>query len=139
MTHDNNTLYEKRGRRYIPVAARYVTSSLPNGDWLVVVRDGLVKCRKAVDGTRGMQLLAATTELEETIVRLLDEASCAVPGRGTAVKLTERERRAYAAFTAIAGPQHPCWWTTPARTDIARKVAQELARRAAGITCNAVE
>ncbi len=57
-----STLYEKRGRRYHPVHDTAAMDGLGNGAWLVVVRDGLVSVRKAVDDGPEVARVAAVAD-----------------------------------------------------------------------------
>ena len=119
------TLYEKKGRRYHPVHDDRALEGLPNGCWFVVVDKGRMSVRRAVDDQGLLAKLAATDRLKETTLPLLREASQIQPGRGDR-PLTEKEKRAYKAFEAIAGKQAVCWWHYRSLNDIAERVVSGL-------------
>ena len=122
-----STLYEKRGRRYHPVHDTAAMDGLGNGAWLVVVRDGLVSVRKAVDDGPEVARVAAAVRLAGAIARRLQERSAYQFGRGVASPLTAREERAAKAYRAVMGdPDCMIWMTRPSAMDVAEAVARDL-------------
>ena len=97
----NRTFYEKRGRRYYPVAEydSDVLSALPEGTHLITVEPGRQSCRYHINPAHA-PLLAALEQHRDSLVKVLMEASAEKLQRRT---LTKKEARAYAAWENIMG------------------------------------
>ena len=106
------TLYEKRGRRYIPVANTRAIDGLSNGSWLVVVDSGMTTIRQLVNPDHA-GFLAAASVAERAMVEAVRKASDAVPQSRTSAKLT----RAWKAYKAIAGDE-TMWLNSSSTYDI---------------------
>jgi hypothetical protein len=120
-------LYEKRGRRYVPVHDTTAMDGLSNGAWLVVVQNGLVSVRRAVDDGPVIARVAATIRLREIIARRLQERTASIFGRGLSSTLTPRERRAAKAYrVAMGDPDCMIWMTRPDAMSAAEAVAADL-------------
>jgi hypothetical protein len=116
------TLYEKRGRRYYPVQDREATDGLPNGTWLVDVKDGRRACIKTVDRAEAIAKLAAVPRLTELIVSELQEWSRCRPAR----EPTAKEKKAWAAYCAVMGPDATLTMSRPSGWEVASRVARRL-------------
>ena len=95
------TFYEKRGRRYYPVAwyDSDLFSALPQGSHLITVEPGRQSCRYHINPDHA-PLLAALEQHREVLVKVLMEASSFKLQRRT---LTKKETRACAAWEDIMG------------------------------------
>lgn len=109
------TLYEKQGRRYVPVSDMDACNGLPNGAWLVVVADGCTSVRRLVEPDHaGFE--AAALRAEEAMLSALRKASETEPRDGP---LCGKAKRAYEAWKAIMGED--VFWLT-------RRSAREIAQ-----------
>lgn len=95
------TLYEKVGRRYVPVHDTEAYRGLPAGDWLVSVRGGLTTVRRLVEPDHAA-FLAAARVAEDAMLGALRRASEARPQKG---RLTGKEQRAFAAWKEVMGEE----------------------------------
>lgn len=118
------TLYEKRGRRYVPVQDTDAGQGLPNGVWLVDVREGRTMTIRAGDEAASETIgrVAALPALIDIITDELREHSQARPAR----PLTPKERKAMEAFYAVMGDESTLTMTRPSAWDIAERVARAL-------------
>lgn len=117
------TLYEKRGRRYVPVRDTDAYEGLPAGYWLVIVEPGHQSIRRLVDADHA-GFLAAARAAEQAMLEAARRASESRPHRQT---LSPREKKAYQAWADIMGEQD-LWLTLPAAGDIV-DAALEAARQ----------
>ena len=119
-------LYEKHGRRYVPVQDTEAMNGLPNGDWLILIRDGLTSVRRVVDTRLGLETLAALEHLTDWLTEEISQQSRMEPENR---RLTDQERRAWEAYCAVMGPDATLRMVAPSTRDIAeRAVAQVRAR-----------
>jgi len=103
---EERTLYEKRGRRYYPVAQEVQFNMLPEGDWLLCVRPGHQTITRVVGDARP-EVLAAARDMREAMadaMRKQNDAYRAVCPRD-GQKLSEREQAAMRAFRAVMGDE----------------------------------
>lgn len=94
-----NTLYEKRGRRYVPVAEPVAIYSLPAGAHLVVVEPGIrtVTCR--IDPAEAA-IRAACSSIEKDVSRALLNG---LEMRTTSRSLTPKQANAWQALKDAMG------------------------------------
>lgn len=111
------TLYEKRGRRYYPVAEQQVFDSIPGGHWLVSVYPGVRTQRRILEPSIA-EAEAAIEQAAEAMVAAMNEANRptfdlrrTVAGgyRAVTPEETERYKRAYKAWSDIVGDQPLCF------------------------------
>ena len=80
-TKQNNTLFQKKGNKYIPVNDVWAYDGLREGWWLVKVQPGSTTIRSAVYPAKA-ELLAAARDKEEELIKIIREASEAKPKEG---------------------------------------------------------
>lgn len=95
------TLYEKVGRRYVPVRDTEAYNGLGRGSWLVIVDRGVTSVRRLVHPDHA-GFLAAARVAEDAMLEALRRASEARPRQE---RLNARERRAFEAWKAIMGEE----------------------------------
>ena len=98
------TYYEKRGRRYIPVAEREMYDALTAGTYLVVIQPGLRSMKRLVQPASG-EVEAAIRIAEQAMVdamRTMNESPGEPMGLATEAEKT-LAKKAYAAYTAVVG------------------------------------
>jgi hypothetical protein len=117
------TLYAKRGHRYYPVHDTEAFNGLPNGSWLVVVRNGCRSIRRAVDDEAALERLAASVHLADRIAIAIVEHSRSEPAKRP---LTAREKRAFKAWQDVMGEGAYLTMTRPSAREIGERVAGEL-------------
>jgi hypothetical protein len=93
-----STLYEKRGRRYYPVAEMFSLDTLPAGSHLVTVRPGLktVLCNVNPDHA---SLIAASREAKDAMCVEIQKAMAREPNK----PLTRKQREILDQFVAAGG------------------------------------
>lgn len=129
-------LYQKVGRRYLPVHDTQAIDGLHNGSWLVTVQDGLTKVRRPLDDGHGLALVAACQRwLSEWLVKALIESGVYRFGQSSR-PLTAKERRAVKAYRDVAGANCMIWMTKASAHDIAEKVVLELTERVKNGQCS---
>jgi hypothetical protein len=120
------TLYEKIGRRYVPVHDSAACDGLPNGAWVVTVEGGRRTASRQIDVGRGIEAIAAIPDLTEMMVPLLREYSATRPAR----PLTTKEKRAWKAYTDVMGEDSTLMMERGSAWEIAHEVARKVAERA---------
>ena len=80
-TKQNNTLFRKKGNKYVPVNDPWAYDGLREGWWLVKVQPGSTTIRSAVYPAQA-ELLAAAKDKEDEIIKIIREASEAKPKEG---------------------------------------------------------
>jgi hypothetical protein len=120
------TLYEKVGRRYVPVHDTAAYEGLPDGAWIVTVQGGRRTASKVLSMDGGFEAIAAIPDLTEMMVPLLREYSATRPAR----TLTAREKRAWKAYTDIMGEDSTLMLERESAWGIAHAVARKVAERA---------
>ena len=113
------TLYEKRGRRYHPVAERDTFDSWTNGAHLVVCKPGSRVVRFSIDPDHAA-LMAAVEPLRDKISDIVIAALAMKPSTRP---ITPKQRAAWAAFERAMGDDRFCL-----EYNGARGVADEVAR-----------
>ena len=113
------TLYEKRGRRYHPVAERDTFDSWTNGAHLVVCKPGSRVVRFSIDPDQAA-LMAAVEPLRDKISDIVIAALAMKPSTRP---ITPKQRAAWAAFERAMGDDRFCL-----EYNGARGVADEVAR-----------
>jgi hypothetical protein len=95
------TLFQKRGRRYFPVAEYdpLITESFEYGHHLVSVSPGLKMTTYQVEPEQA-PILAALREHRETLAKAIKEASAKRPSSG---RLTQRELAAFQVWKEMIG------------------------------------
>lgn len=113
------TYYEKRGRRYYPIAERDAFYAIPEGDWLVHVRPGLRSSKKLIEPAYP-ELEAAMRVAEEAMVkamygssteRLEDKRYCPAD--------RELARKGWEAWKAVVGDR-PIYCTSDSMLEVVR-------------------
>lgn len=118
-----STLYEKQGRRYIPVREEVALNSFPEGAHLVVVKPGMKTVTYGIDPNHAA-LLAASGEAFENMCQAIQRVAQAQPNH----KLTDQQREALDKFIACGGLPT---FTRRSAADIANAGIRELVRVAA--------
>ncbi len=80
-TKQNNTLFQKKGNKYVPVNDPWAYDGLREGWWLVKVQSGSTTIRSAVYPAQA-ELLAAARDKEDELIKIIREASEAKPKEG---------------------------------------------------------
>jgi len=95
-----STLYEKRGRRYVPVREDSYPDHLPAGSYLLLIRPGMRSITRLI-GEDHAGFLAAAHAARDEMARRISEATRPEPTRAVRGKL----RKAWEAYKAIAGDE----------------------------------
>ncbi len=94
-----STLYEKRGRRYVPVREEFHPDHLPAGTYLLKIQPGTTSITRIVQEDHA-GFLAAAKVAHDAMARAISEATRPHPAREiTRPKL----KRAWKAYQEIAG------------------------------------
>lgn len=93
------TLYARKGSRYVQVSDPWAYDSLREGTYLVQVRPGSTTIRQAVWPDRA-EVDAALRDLEDELVDLIGKAARARP---TKQQLTPEERRLWDELLRVGG------------------------------------
>lgn len=102
------TYYEKRGRRYYPVAEEDTYGAMTEGYYLVCCKPGRRGWRRLLKPD-GAAVLAVLREHEDALTAAINEASTIRP----AGPLTGLELKAWQAYQAIAGKDASITLTIP--------------------------
>lgn len=121
-------LYEKRGRRYVPVADTEVYHALHNGTWLIEVEDGCRKTLRVLDPAIPAEALALVPKLGDVIAGVIQEHYRHRPEKRP---LTAKERRAYKAYCDVMGEDATLVLENPSAFEVGQMVATALAKLAA--------
>jgi len=97
------TLYEKVGRKYVPVQEEVWHNTWPEGWYLIHVHPGGSMMRLCVKPDYP-SLLAAAEKARDAMARAIAEAARPTPPKR---KLTARERKAYKAYAQAIGKDAP--------------------------------
>lgn len=123
-------LYQKVGRKYVPVQDTAACDGLTNGSWLITVQNGLHKCRKPIDDEEGIKTLAAITRyLEDWFTEELMKLSAYKYGRNGG-QLSSKEKKAYKAWQDVMGEKALMWMTKDSAYDVAREICKKLLAKA---------
>ena len=115
------TYYEKRGRRYYPVAEHMTRDALPEGHYLVTVKPGVTSWTRDITPDTAA-LKAAQNIVIDELAKWIYEAGQARP---TSTPLTPEQKTAWEACQAAHGGG-PFYLTFPAAQDIAKKFLNRL-------------
>lgn len=98
------TYYEKRGRRYYPIAERDAFDAIPEGDWLVCVKPGLRSARRMIKPAYP-EIEAAIKVAQDAMLEAMYKArQCdKLDASRISEKDRERYRKAFEAWKAIVG------------------------------------
>lgn len=119
------TLYEKRGRRYVPVADERKWDSWPQGFHLIYVKPGSRAAKFSINPDRA-GLLAALQEHEKLLLDKMSEAAAITMSSNR--KVTREQKQAWDALNQAL--DYPARIEYPALQDIYRallKAVEELA------------
>lgn len=121
------TLYEKRGRRYVPVAeyGREMTDMLPEGAHLIIVQPGSKTTLYNVEPDRAAIILGVQQSLDQ-VCKLLLEANSAKPSRKP---ITPEQKTAWDNLQQAFGGG-PYYLDYDSVRDIARKFLESLSGEA---------
>jgi len=97
----DNQLYKKVGRRYIPASDIWAYEGLREGWWLVKVAPGSTSIRQQVYPSRS-EISAAARDKEDELIKIIREASEARPSKRP---LTPEALADWQAFIAKHGEQ----------------------------------
>jgi hypothetical protein len=97
----DNQLYKKVGRKYIPASDSWAYDGLREGWWLVKVAPGSTSIRQQVYPSRA-EITAAAREKEEQLIGIIREASEARPSKRP---LTPEALADWQAFIAKHGTE----------------------------------
>ena len=98
----NNTLFQKKGNKYVPVNDPWAYDGLREGWWLVKVQSGSTTIRSAVYPAQA-ELLAAAKDKEDDLIKIIREASEAKPKEG--IPMSEQLRNDWKALVAKHGEE----------------------------------
>lgn len=113
------TLYEKRGRRYVPIAEQDTNPFWTEGYWLVHVRPGLRTTRQILDPAFA-DVEAAFVEAEDAMAKaLVEELDKVTPANSTAISLKNHEK-AWALYKEAMGEEYDYVFRRPSPVDIVR-------------------
>jgi hypothetical protein len=118
-----STLYEKRGRRYVPAREEVALNGFPEGAHLVVVKPGQTTVTYRVHPEHAA-LLAASGEAFEAMCAAIQREAQSQPSK----PLTEEQRKALDEFIACGGLPT---FTRQSAASIANAAIRELIRVAA--------
>lgn len=122
------TYYEKRGRRYYPVAERDAFDAIPEGDWLVYVRPGLRSAKKLVEPAY-IELEAAMREAEEAMVKAMYESSTErLEDKRYHPADRELARKGWEAWKAVVGDR-PMYCTSASMLEVVRAGINAIRQR----------
>jgi hypothetical protein len=91
---EDQRLYRKVGKKFIPVNDPYAYDGLRNGFWLIQIKDGSTSIRQQIYPDKA-PLTAAARMVEDKLVDIIRKASEARPNK---VSLTAEEKKDWDAF-----------------------------------------
>ena len=102
-------IYKKKGRRYVEIGV-YDEESLyyPHGATLVWARPGSRLTRYGIEPANAA-LLAAAEKVRDAMEDAMRKASVMKPTGIDRTPLTAKQKKAWAAYTAIAGDRSSLW------------------------------
>ena len=117
-------LYEKIGRRYIPVKQEYKYDCLEAGHWLINIMPYSTSLRyKLNPEAEYPNLAAALEEYKDEIVSCMSEASKLRPH---SIKMSKKEIKAWNKYKDIMGKDIPRYFTYNSLWDIANAGIEKL-------------
>lgn len=96
---EDQRLYRKVGKKFVPVNDPYAYDGLSNGFWLVRISNGCTSIRQEIFPSKA-PIHAAARDLEDKLVKIIREASEARPSKQP---LTPAEKKDWDAFIAKHG------------------------------------
>ena len=91
---DDQRLYRKVGKKYIPVNDPYAYDGLRNGFWLIQIKDGSTSIRQEIYPEKA-SIHAAARLMEDKLIDIIRKASEARPSK---VLLSPEEKKDWDAF-----------------------------------------
>jgi hypothetical protein len=91
---EDQRLYRKVGKKFVPVNDPYAYDGLRNGFWLIQIKDGSTSIRQQIYPDKA-PLTAAARELEDKLIDIIRKASEARPNK---TPLTEEEKKDWDKF-----------------------------------------
>ena len=77
---EEKPLYQKRGKKYLPVNDPYAYEGLKNGFWLIQISDGCTSIRQQIHPDKA-HITAAARLMEEKLVEIIRKAGEARPAK----------------------------------------------------------
>jgi hypothetical protein len=96
---ENQRLYRKDGKRYVPVNDPYALDGLDEGFWLIKIEDGHTSIRQEIVPDK-VAIHAAAIAMEEELVDIIEEACEAKPVK---LVLSDEEKKDWDWFIAKHG------------------------------------
>lgn len=119
----SHTLYEKQGRKFVPVASYVATDYWRDGCYLVQVKPGS-RSINSVAYPKYPEILVAVKSLENNLIKIIKEASEARPVNR---ELTKKELKVWEKLKKEFGKQI-LWF--PSYSEIAEKIMSAIQKRA---------
>ena len=94
-------LYQKRGKKYLPVNDPYAYEGLKNGFWLIQISDGCTSIRQQIYPDKA-HITAAARLMEEKLVEIIRKAGEARP---TKTALTPEQKKDWELFIKKHGSE----------------------------------
>lgn len=91
---EDQRLYRKVGKKFVPVNDPYAYDGLRNGFWLIQIKDGSTSIRQQIYPDKA-PLTAAARMVEDKLIDIIRKASEARPNK---IPLTEEEKKDWDAF-----------------------------------------
>jgi hypothetical protein len=102
----STTLYEKRGRRYHPVAEYDTQPYWGAGHWLVYVQPGVKSTRRLLEPALAEVEAAMTLAREEMLRAMSEEAQRKVPAFEKSDVVLRKHEKAWAAYREAMGDEY---------------------------------
>ena len=118
-----STLYEKRGRRYYPVAERYTYDHLPYGTYIVNIGSSGSSLTRKFEANLSDLAVLLHLQREELGRILLDVSKANEP-----FELTQKQKKAWEAFVASGGTRY---FTLPSIAEIVEKFSALIEKKVA--------
>lgn len=120
-------LYEKIGRKYIPVKQEYKYDCLEKGHWLINIMPNSTSLRyKLNPEIEYPNLAAALEEYKDEIVSCMSEASKLRPH---SIKMSKKEIKAWNEYKKIMGKNIPMYFGYMSLWDIANAGIKRLGEK----------
>jgi len=94
---EDQRLYRKVGKKYVPMNDPYAYDGLRDGFWLVHVKDGYTSIRQQIYPDKS-QFTSAALLIEDKLVGIIRKASEARPGWGKHTPLSPEEKKDWEKF-----------------------------------------
>lgn len=96
---DDQRVYRKVGKKFVPVNDPYAYDGLRNGFWLIEIKDGSTSIRQEIYPDKA-PITAAARNLEDKLVSIIRKASEAKP---SSIPLTDEEKKDWDKFITKHG------------------------------------